>query len=817
MRRQFILLSVAAMCAVTAMAQNVTIEAQDRPAEEVFKQLMSQTGKNFIYSSDILSGVRVNVKADKKPLKKVLRQMFEDTDIEYRIKGDKVMLKKKKAKKHKKKIKAEVSVVQYSIPDTVLPRMLDEVEVVSRLDIPAVYTVEIGAQKLTASDINDTPVLFGEADVVKTLQLQPGVSDGVEGMAGMHVHGGDSDENLFMLDNVPLYQANHFAGLFSPFNVDAVKHIDFYKSSFPARYDGRVSSVMDVRTIDGNTDGHHGSVKLGLISGAFNINGPIGRKTTYSVALRRSWYDVLTIPLFAIISAKNEDDNIKFNYSFLDLNAKITHRFSRRSSGFASFYFGNDRLIRGEKHWGYADGYSYEDNTKSQWGNLVAQVGFLHYLSDVMTAEFTVAFTRFFSGMRYEDKSYLKKEGITSFYSEMISKYDNAVNDWIGRGDFKWEPNDRNVVRFGGGYTFHSYRPARNRYEYDSNGTILQQLDTIRSYSAHELNAYIEDDWKVTDRLRANAGLHLSMFNTGNDTFYGVSPRLSISYRVNDMWAVKSAYSRMVQYSHQLSQSYLSLPTDQWIPVGGGLRPEIADKVSAGVYWQSDNGGYSAYIEGYWKEMRNIVDYSDYYYVRPENDLRNSQLTSGRGTAKGIDVKFSKNTGKITGHVAYSLAWADRTYAEKNDGRPYPAYFDNRHTINVLLNWNISDKVSLNAAWTGHSGNRITFATQVWRPECDLNIWDDIALKTTLNNYQLPFYHRLDLSLTVKNRRGYWNFSIYNAYCNMNTIGIRYGSKEVKVPVTASGVTGSSVMSIPVFQKITLLPIIPSFSYTWLF
>lgn len=268
---------------------------------------------------------------------------------------------------------------------------------------------------------------------------------------------------------------------------------------------------------------------------------------------------------------------------------------------------------------------------------------------------------------------------------------------------------------------------------------------------------------------------------------------------------------------HQLSQSYLALPTDQWIPITGHFKPQVADKICAGIYWQTQDGAYAVSAEGYLKWMRNLIDYRDEYYLMPPLEMWTARLASGRGTAKGLDIKVEKKVGRLTGHISYSLAWADRTFAEKNDGKTYPARFDNRHTVKLALDWTLSDKVSVHAFWTGHSGNRFTLMPQVWSTPDFGNqpgmYGDEAPLKTSVNAYSLPFYHRLDLSCTVRNRHGYWTFGLYNAYCHMNTIAVRRVWKEV-ISMTPEGITYTSV---PVFQKVSLLPIIPSISYTWLF
>lgn len=816
-------LMIAVFCCVSvAVAQNVTIRAVNQPAADVFRSIVEQTGKNFVYSSELLKDVRVTVKAKNKPLNYVLSEMFSGTSIEYKIKGNNIVLKRRNKPEKPEKVKSHIvtapltRVHEPSMKST----MLDEVVVVSRLEAPAVETSEIGAKKVTAEEVRNTPVLFGEADVIKALQTQPGVTEGTEGMAGMYVHGGNADENLYMLDNVPLYQVNHFAGLFSAFNTDIIRYIDFFKSSIPAKYDGRLSSFMDVRLQNGNREGHHGTARLGLTSGAFNISGPIGKKTTYLVGLRRSWFDVLTIPFLAIVNSKNDEYKTRFNYYFMDFNARVQHRFAPNATAFVSLYFGDDNLKTGSKDKFPTDpmiGGEFEDDRYDMhWGNLLAQAGLNYRFSENMSSEFTAAYTRFFSGMKHDIK--ITDLGARdTIQSHTILKTDNNIKDWIFRGDFDWRPNESNRVRFGAGYTRHSFLPARTSREYKMGNTHLEARDSTWAYGANEANAYIEDDWKISDKFRMNAGFHGSLFNINGKTKLGWSPRLSLSYRPAENWAVKAAYSRTTQYVHQLNQSYLALPTDQWIPVCGKFKPETADKISVGGYWQSPDKTYAVSVEGYYKWMDNLVEYKDEYYLRPPLDMWNAQLCSGRGTAKGIDFKVEKVFGNVTGHVSYSLAWSDRTFADKNGGRTFPAKFDNRHTINVMVNWKINDKVQLNASWVGHSGNHFTLMNQVWDdPEFDSGEWyghGESPLRTDINSYQLPFYHRLDLSCTVRNKRGYWTFGLYNAYCHMNTVAVKRGDRKVIIP-TAYGFTTTYE---PVFKRVKLLPVIPSISYTWLF
>ncbi len=822
MKRLVALLVGLFYCVSVITAQNVTIKAVNQPASTVFRSIVEQTGKNFVYSSELLKDVRITVKAKNRPLIYVLSEIFSGTPIGYEIKGNMIILKRKKDTTKTDNIKTMVvsAPTNRALEPSLNPTMLDEVVIVSRIEAPQVETAEIGARKVSAEEVRNAPTIFGEADVIKTLQTQPGVAEGIEGMAGMYVHGGETDENLYMLDNVPLYQVNHFAGLFSAFNTDIIRYIDFFKSSIPAKYDGRLSSFMDVRLQNGNRDGHHGSARLGLTSGAFNISGPIGKKTNYLVALRRSWFDILTIPFVAIANSQNDEEKLRFNYFFMDLNARVQHRFSPKATAFVSLYFGDDKLKTGTEEKGLKQNETWgtfeDDRFDMHWGNFLAQTGMNYRFSNNLSSEFTAAFTRFFSGMKHNYKAIERMPGAFTDFRTILNT-DNNITDWIFRGDFDWHRNDNTNVRFGVGYSRHSFLPARTSRIYEVGTMHLESRDSTWTYGADEINAYIEDDWKICGKIRINAGFHGSIFCIDKQTKYGWSPRLSFSYRPSESWAIKGAYSRTTQYVHQLNQSYLALPTDQWIPVTGKFKPETADKISLGGYWQTSDGKYAVSVEGYSKWMNNLIDYRDEYFLRPPLDMWNAQLCSGKGTAKGIDFKVEKVFGNVTGHISYSLAWSDRTFAAKNCGRTFTAKFDNRHTINVLVNWKINENVQINASWVGHSGNRFTLLNQVWDdPEFDITDQygdGESPLRTNINSYRLPFYHRLDLSCTVKNKHGYWSFGLYNAYCHMNTVAIKRGYQDIIV----SKPDKFSVISEPVFKRVKLLPIIPSISYTWLF
>lgn len=785
-------------------AQNVSIKAQNRPAETIFADLMRRSGKNFVYPAGLLKSIKVTVSADNQPLPQVLDSMLEGTGIGYRIRGKNVILFRKAAP-GRVKTATSIPVHEDVYDEKSLP---DLVVIANNNRDRAINSTEIGSLNLSRASIVATPVIFGESDVIKTLQLEPGVSAGVEGMAGMYVYGGSSDENLYMLDNIPLYQVNHFGGLLSAFNTDVMRNVDFYKSSFPAKYEGRLSSYIDVSTMDGSMESHHGGVKIGLTSASVHADGPIWKgHTSYSVAARRSWYDLLTLPICAIFNS-GSDEKMRFGYAFTDINAKISHRFSDVSRAYAMFYYGEDYLC--VKHDYCYTNEQYTDRSNLRWGNIVASAGWHYELSSRMTGQLTGAFTRYTSHLSHseEERDYYEGSWAQETFDKVVSR--NYIHDWIIKTDFDWRPHPAHHVTFGGGYTRHSFLPSSKSRQLINNDLTASVEDPVRTYSANELNFYAGGDWSPWWALRLNYGLHYSFFAIDGNAHGNLSPRVSFRFQPAPNWAVKGGYSRTVQYVHQLLQSSISLPTDQWVPIVGDQRPQTADKIAIGGYYSLESG-YTFSMEAYWKWMHNLLEYADEYYLLSPDTEWSDKLTPGRGTSKGIDFKVSKDFGKITGHVAYSLLWADRRYADRNGGQPFPARFDNRHKINVMALWHVSPKWEISASWTGMSGNRITLPTQVWQDPY-LGPWHyDMTLPVAENNFRLPFYHRLDLSARRNTKHGYWDFSVYNAYCNMNVIAVIRDYTDYQDPVT-----GSWKMR-PSFNKIRLIPIIPSVSYTWLF
>lgn len=883
MKRTLILTTILLTAVSIVSAQNVSIEARGRNASSVFKELMKQTGKNFIYTSDLLKGMKVTIDAKNEPLAKVLDKMFSNTGVTYTIVGNNVTLKRANATKtpqnialsgrvteaatsepivgalvaidgstsgvftnnaglYSLRVPKGVCLIKVSYPgflpqsvrintahethadvklyaDSTAGTNLKEVVVTADINNSiAMRSSEVGRINLNISDIKSTPAILGESDVVKTLQMQPGVSPGMEGLAGMYVHGGAADENLVLLDGVPLYQANHFGGLFSTFNVDVIKNVDFYKSSFPAAYGGRLSSVLDVHTKDGSTAGHHGSLRIGLTSGAFNIDGPISKNTTYSLALRRSWYEVLSAPALALYNHFRQDNYNKTvaRYAFMDINAKVTHSFKNGGRLHAMFYYGDDYLKGGEKENERSNDENSETSVTSSdiarlhWGNIVGSIGYNHPFSSTLFGEFSLSTTHFMSSIKRDSKVEEKsKETSEIVYGNSREwKSSNNITDLIARAAFSWNPLQGHKVDFGAEFTHHIFKPQEEGtaiYNGRDHYSFKLQKENI---TAEEGALYISDDWDITDPVRINAGLRGGFYYADGAKHFTLDPRASVRWAINDSWSVKGSYALMTQYVHQLNESFLALPTDRWVPIAGNLKPQRSHNLSAGVYFTFGDG-YTVSAEGYWRWLKNVIDYTDFYYLLPQSTPWHELLTSGEGRARGLDFSLSKSFGKISGHIAYSLLWADRRYDNRNGGKWTPDRFDNRHKINIMVNWKINSRWSVNAAWTGMSGNRYTLQTQNYLvlPDTDIPFIDSewsgsIDIAKEVNNRRLPFYHRLDLSASLTTKRGEWTFSLYNVYCNMNPVSVR---KQFWYNAPAK------------FQYFRLLPTIPGVSYTWYF
>ena len=675
--------------------------------------------------------------------------------------------------------------------------------------------------ELPVEQVKSVPVIFGETDVIKVVQLLPGVQSGSEGMSGMYVRGGGPDENLFLLDGVPMYNVNHLGGFFSAFNSDAVKNITLYKGSFPAHFSSRLSSVLDITTNNGNDKEYHGGVGVGLISAKFNLEGPIIKeKTTFSISGRRTYGDALLQPIIALVAATEGmgDEKVNAGYYFYDLNAKITHKFNNRSRLYASYYMGDDAL--------YAK-YKYFHNSLEKdfmrlgynWGNIVGSVRWNYELTPKLFMNVTGAYTR------YRNNLALTEESVYLRYTDSYTMgFNSGIQDITARADFDYAPSPDHAVKFGGQVLHHIFKPETSSIKVSENDEEdSYKFDTIIGQSivhANEMMLYAEDDWRINDWLKVNAGLNMTGFQVQGVFYPSVQPRLSGRILFNDRLSAKVGYAYMTQYLHLLSNSSISLPTDLWVPVTARIKPMTSQQVAAGLFYNVLDLNLS--VEGYYKYMNNLLEYKDGASFWGNSQGWEDKVCMGRGWAYGVEFLAQKSVGRLTGWLGYTWSHTDRKFDREgnilNAGRTFPAKYDRRHDVSLVLTYKFNEHIDASASWVFSSGNTATLPMQDIDPSEEgteqrypyyYNY--EVPYVSSRNNYRMPNYHRMDVSVNFhkKLRRGKRtiNISIYNVYNHQNPYLV-YESYAYDFR------TGNDTR---VLKQLSIFPILPSISYNWTF
>lgn len=690
---------------------------------------------------------------------------------------------------------------------------LDEVLVVGDLNSP-INTTQTGKVSFNAHDLRTEYALFSSPDVVKTLQSLPGVASGTEMLSGLYVHGGNNDENLFLLDGTPLYQVSHLGGLFSAFNTDIIKNIDFYKSGFPARYGGRLSSVVDVRTNDGDLKEYHGTFSMGLLDGRIQYEGPIIKnRTSFNIAMRRSWLEAFSAPAFYFRNKSNSDDKITGKYAFHDINAKLTHYFSDISKVYISFYTGNDMLKINNKqifndYTEDSDEELYRTNFNLQWGNATTAIHWNYRLSPKLFVNITGVYSRSRSSFNYKKEEQFLNEGEVMRLTS-VERYNRSIIDDAGyRLEFDYRPGASQHIRMGSNYLFHAFHPqSRILNEYSGNE---MQVDTLRNssyhfYRGHEFTLFAEDDIALGREWRLNIGMHYTMFKVTDKTYHEVEPRAAIRYLLNEHTALKLSYTEMSQFMHLLSSTYLNFPTDYWVPSTSNIHPMRSRQFAAGLYMRLPYQ-VNLSVEGFYKTMNHILEYDGKNQLAPSVENWEADVKRGKGRAYGVELALSRHVLKTSMNFSYTLSWSKRKFDDIYRGW-YANKFDNRHKINISVRHQLTQQIEAYAAWNYHSGNKITVPSQYIESPALPGIngkkpgqW----VYEEPNNATLPAYHRLDLGVNFRKvtKRGFeriWNISIYNAYCRMNVL-------YAKVDDLSAGKFTSKATGV--------FPIIPSFSYT---
>ncbi len=691
---------------------------------------------------------------------------------------------------------------------------------------------QMSAVQMTMEKIKSVPVMFGEADLIKALQLMPGVQSGSEGNSGMYVRGGGPDENLFLLDGVPLYNVTHMGGFFSAFNTDAIKNVTLYKGSFPARFGGRLSAVLDVTQNNGNDRELHGNFSIGLISAKFNLEGPIVKeRTTFSFSFRRTYAELFIIPAIMALNDATSDEpegpavaqNAKFDagYYFYDLNAKVTHKFSDKSRLYASFYMGDDK-IHGKVHTATSLDEDVNLSFSNLWGNMVGSLRWNYALSPKLFLNVSAAYTQYKNNILGDVEKLASEHDRAA--STVRGDYRSGIREGTLRADLDFSPNPDHNAKFGAVVTRHWFSPEVANADIDYFDS-LQMNDTLHAtidiasgvILANEFSLFAEDDWAVTETFKLNYGLHLAAFKVGNSFYPSLQPRISARLMLSPDLSVKLGYARMTQYVHLLSTTSVTLPTDLWVPVTDRVEPMQSHQIAGGIFY-SRSGIADFSVEAYYKSMDNLIEYKDGATFFGSYENWENLVYMGRGWSYGIEFLVQREIGKLTGWVGYTWSRTMRQFDRDgmliNNGNPFPAKYDRRHDLSIVLSYKLNDRIDFNATWVYSTGNAASLATQSYpvaqeNPDEYDNGSASVNVIEGRNNYRMPDYHRLDLGVNFhrkfKRARRTISVSVYNVYNRQNPYMLYKSSRDTYRNYPSALV------------QLSIFPILPSFAYTLYF
>jgi len=682
---------------------------------------------------------------------------------------------------------------------------------------------QMGEIDLDMQKVKTLPAFMGEVDILKTIQYLPGVQSGGEGNTGFYVRGGGPDQNLILLDEATVYNASHLFGFFSVFNADAIKNVKLIKGGMPSNYGGRLASVLDITMNDGNYKSYHAEGGIGLIASRLTVQGPIKKDTSsFILSGRRTYADVIAEPFIP------DTSNAKGSgYHFYDLTAKINWRISDKDRLYLSGYFGRDVFTFKRND------FDLEFNVP--WGNATSSLRWNHLFNDKLFLNTTAVFTDYnfaFGGTQ----------------SQFTFELSSGIRDWNIKQDLTYYPNSLHNIKFGWNYTFHRFIPSSVSASSDS--IDFDTGDIVKIYG-NEAAIYVLDEFDLSENFKINAGFRLSMYqhigpftryyknpSTGVTdstrqfsnfesikTYFGPEPRLSARYLFNDNSSFKFGFSHNYQYIHLASISSISLPTDLWFPSTELVKPQIGTQYSMGYFRNFFDNHFEGSIELYYKDLRNLIEYKENSF--PEDNVSNNvdnQLTFGRGYSYGAEFFFKKRLGDFNGWVGYTWSRTMRQFDEIDDGGWFPAKYDRRNDLSVVLQYDITERINVGAVFIYSTGNAITLPERRWYSIFENRL---ITVWSERNAYRLEPYHRMDFSLTIKAKDykkiknaetgeiskepkklvSSWNFSVYNLYNRANPYFIFFDYE---------GDPQSGTLDLSAYQ-VSLFPILPSITWNFKF
>lgn len=675
---------------------------------------------------------------------------------------------------------------------------VDAVVISAEAEDENVSQVEMSTVKLNIMQVRKMPQLLGEVDIIRSMQLMPGVTTVGEGATGFNVRGGNVDQNLILLDESPVYNSSHLLGFFSVFNADAIKDVKLYKGGIPAKYGGRLSSVMDIRQKEGNNKQFAMTGGIGLLSSRLTVEAPLQKeKSSFMISGRRSYMDLF-------LKLSNDPDINSNTLYFYDLNAKVNYTLGDKDRLYLSGYLGNDV-------------FGFQEDFRFQWGNQTGTLRWNHLFSDKLFSNFTAI---------YSDYEYLIGIPESSGESDPF-EWTSHIYNYNLKADFGYFLNPQNTIEFGASALLYRFQPG----DVDFLGDRTNFNDfALEHEHAMEYAAYLSNEQKIGSKLTLKYGLRYSLFqNIGSGTVYkyaegvprsetsivdtlqygsreviksfgGLEPRLAVNYRLDDESSLKASYNRTRQYIHLISNTTAATPIDVWKPAGSYVDPATADQVAFGYFRNFSNNMFEASVEVYYKQFKDLVDYKDGANLL-FNQTIETELLSGDGRAYGAEVLIRKNKGDLTGWLAYTLSRTERQVEGINNGEYYPSNYDKLHDVSLVLNYQISKSWDIGANFAFMTGRPITYPDGRYT-------YDGITVPvySNRNGARTPAYHRLDLSANLNPRKNEgrrwkstWNFGVYNAYNRRNPYSIYFRQNETNPTVTEAvqlSIFGSIIPSV---------------------
>lgn len=686
-----------------------------------------------------------------------------------------------------------------------------------------VSRTQMSMVEISTNTLKKIPLLLGEPDVLKVIQLLPGVQSGTEGTSGIYVRGGGPDQNLFLLDGVPVYNASHLFGFFSVFNPSAVKTVKLYKGGFPARFGGRLSSVVDIRMKEGNMKEFKGDFSIGIISSRFSFEGPIIKdKTSFIVSGRRTYIDLLAKPIIKIVNKNTGGSNFTGGYFFYDFNAKINHKFSEKSRLYFSSYLGLDKAYTKDEGYYVNEHIRYNHTNKAglKWGNYTNALRWNYVYNPKLFSNLTLTHSKYNFNIGEESLVVNTRENKKN---ENIFEYNSGITDLAAKIDFDYFPTSRHSIKFGVGNTYHTFRPGVNHFKNTDEENTIASSDTTFGNSeiyANELRLYAEDIFDISKRFKFNLGIHFSLFNVQGKNYTSFEPRASLRFLGSEKWSLKASYAKMSQYIHLLTTSTISLPTDLWLPTTKNVEPQIAHQIAFGGFYNLPKG-FDLSVEMFYKTMSNLIEYKEGASFTGIGSSWESKIETGKGWAYGIEIMLEKSIGKTTGWIGYTWSKSDRQFENLNFGKIFPAKYDRRNDISVVLTHKFNDRIDIGATWVFGTGNSTTLAYQKYSTgNINLRDWygNEIEYYGGRNNFRMPSYHRLDIGVNFHKKKKHgirtWSFGAYNVYSRQNPFFLYWG-QENEDGYNENGWYFQN--SKPALKQVSLFPFIPSISYSYKF